>query len=285
MASDSVAKGDIVWLEYDGWTLNPTGTSSLFDTTHEELAKKEGKFEEKKVYADIPVIVQGGRLLPGLEEALLQAKVGEDREVSIPPSQGAGERDPKLVELRPLRDFLKQEIAPEVGMEVSMGGKRGTVTAVTGGRVRVDFNNPLAGRTLRYAFKVTRKAIGTAEKVRGILEVDYGLADQFRIEIDGDEAEIVLPDICKTDERWFVAKFRAVGDLREFARLPKVRFVEEYEKREPPKPEETPKDAAVKTAAEAEKPAPGTSPVARPRRKRQAKTAPAPPTEKAPEEL
>ena len=285
MVDEPIGKGDIVWLDYDSWIVNADGTSRLFDTTHEDVAKRENKFDEKRVYADVPILLQPGRLFAGLEAALLAAKVGEHHEVSIPPEKGAGERDPKLVELRALREFLKQEISPEVGMEVSFEGKRGVVTAVTGGRVRIDFNNPLAGRTLKYSFTVTRKAIGEEEKARGVLEIDYGLADQFRISVDKDEAEIVVPDICKTDERWFVSKFRAVADLREVSGLRKIRFIEEYEKKEAPKPAEAPK-AEAPAAVEAEKPAEKVAPKA-PRRKRKAPTpaSPRPPVEKAPEEL
>ncbi len=278
---DAIQKGDIVWLDYDGWVVNPDGTTRLFDTTHADVAKQEGKFEEKKVYAEVPVVVDAGRLFPGFEEALLRARVDERQDVSIPPDKGAGERDPKLVELRPLREFLKQEIAPEVGMEVTISGKRGTITAVTGGRVRVDFNNPLAGRTLKYSFTVTKRATTVEEKVRGILDMDYSLGDQFRVTIHDEEAEIVVPDICKTDERWFVSKFRAVADLREFSGLRKIRFVEEYEKKEAPK---LPAKAVEAAPAQAKKET--TAPVATPPAKRRRRKAPPePPREKTPEEL
>jgi len=291
VGGEAVEKGSVLWLDYDAWVMNPDGTLRLFDTTHAEAATREGKFDDKKVYAEVPVILQPGRLFPGLEEAVLAAKVGEAAEVVIPPSKGAGERDPKLVELRPLRDFLKQEIDPEVGMEVALSGKRGTVTAVTGGRVRVDFNNPLAGRTLKYAFQVVRTATSVEEKVRGILEMDYGLADQFRITVHERDAEIVVPDICKTDERWFVAKFRAIADLREFSGLRKIRFVEEYEKREAPPPKEKPPEApeasapAEEPAAAAEAKKPPKKPAAKPKAKKPKRTAPPPPPDKTPEEL
>src|SRR3989304_4522079 len=115
-ASSNVAKGDIAWIDYEGWVVSPNGTRSLFDTTRAELAKKEDKFDEKKVYAEFPVVVGHGRLTPGLDEALLGAEIGKPQEVKIPPEKGAGERDPKLVELHPLRGFLKQEIHPEGGV-------------------------------------------------------------------------------------------------------------------------------------------------------------------------
>ncbi len=234
--SSTISKGDIVWIDYEGWILNLDATRTLFDTTRAEVAKKEDRHDEKKVYAEFPIIVGHGRILPGLDESLLGAEIGKDTTIRIPPEKGAGERDPKLVELHPLREFLKQEIHPEVGMEVPLGGRKGTITQVTGGRVRIDYNNPLAGKSIEYTFRVTKKAETVEEKLRAILEMDYGLAEQFKITMTKDGAEIIIPDICKTDERWFVSKFRVVADVREVLGLPKVRFVEEYVKA-PPRPE------------------------------------------------
>jgi len=284
VVSDSVEKGDIVWLEYDAWTVNPNGTQTLFDTTHEEVAKKEGKFEEKKVYIESPVAVGRGRLFQGLEAAILQAKVGETKEVVLPPDQAAGARDPRLVELRTEREFHRQEIEPEVGMEVSMGGKRGTVTAVSAGRVRVDFNNPLAGKTLKYVFKVVRKAATPEERMRAIIDMDYGLGEQFQIRLEDGVAEVLLPDVCKTDERWFVSKFRVVADLRELSEIKTIRFLEEYERKEP-RPEPKAEEEAAE-GAEAGAAAPAAEPKSR-RKATAAKPKPAAkaPTEKAPEEL
>jgi FKBP-type peptidyl-prolyl cis-trans isomerase 2 len=240
VASDTIEKGDIVWLEYDAWTVNPNGTQTLFDTTHDEVAKKEGKFEEKKVYIETPVVVGKGRLFEGLDAALVGAKIGETKEVIIPAEKGAGVRDPRLVELKTEREFLRQEIDPEVGMEVSISGKRGIVTAVSAGRVRVDFNNPLAGKTLKYVVTPVRKAKTPEERVRAVIEMDYGLGEQFKIHLKDDAAEIQVPDVCKTDEKWFVSKFRVVADLRELTDLKTIRFLEEYEKKETkvePKPQ------------------------------------------------
>src|SRR2546429_4389901 len=93
VTSETIEKGDIVWIEYDAWTVNPNGTLTLFDTTHDEVAKKEGKFDEKKVYIEAPVVIGRGRLFEGLEAALVGAKAGETIEVLIPPEKGAGIRD------------------------------------------------------------------------------------------------------------------------------------------------------------------------------------------------
>ncbi|HLE55133.1 MAG TPA: FKBP-type peptidyl-prolyl cis-trans isomerase [Thermoplasmata archaeon] len=292
MASDeTVQKGDIVWLEYDAWTVNPNGTQTLFDTTHEEVAKKENKFDEKKVYVEQPVIVGKDRLFKGLEEAIVGAKIGETKDVTIPPEKGAGARDARLVELKTEREFLRQEINPEVGLDVAIGGRRGIITNVAAGRVRVDFNNPLAGKTLKYVVKPTKKAATPEERIRAVLDMDYGLAEQFKIQLTGDVAEIQLPDVCKTDEKWFVSKFRVVADLREVSDAKLTRFIEEYEKKEPKKEEEKPAEAK---AEEPKKASPAPKAGGRKARQPKPKPVPAPEApveeelpkeEKAPEEL
>ncbi len=287
--SSTISKGDVVWIDYEGWILTPNGTRTVFDTTRAEVAKKEDRFDEKKVYAEFPIIVGHGRILPGLDEALLGAEIGKETAIRIPPEKGAGERDPKLVELHPLREFLKQEIHPDVGMEVSLSGRKGTITQVTGGRVRIDYNNPLAGKTIEYTFRVTKKAETTEDKLRAILEMDYGLPEQFKITVDKGGAEILIPDICKTDERWFVSKFRVVADIREVLGLPKVRFVEEYVKAPPrPEPAKAPEKAEeakaepepVKEEKPEESPAPPTPAADNGRVEEEL-----PPEEKTPEEL
>jgi FKBP-type peptidyl-prolyl cis-trans isomerase 2 len=238
--ADVVEKGDIIYLDFDAWLLRSDGESDLFDTTREDVAKEHDHYHEEKTYAEIPLIVGEGRVFEGLDEALEGAVIGEATEAEIPPDKAAGERDPKLVELHSIREFRRKEIEPKVGMEVELGGKWGTVTAVTAGRVRVDFNNPLAGRTLRYDFTVNRRVEEQVEKIRAIIEMDYGSAPDFEITLDGDEAEIVLPDICKYDESWFVNKYRVVADMRAHAGVKTVRFVETYVTKKEPAEEEAP---------------------------------------------
>ncbi|HYM40315.1 MAG TPA: peptidylprolyl isomerase [Thermoplasmata archaeon] len=287
MASDTIGKGDIVWLEYDAYTVNPNGTQSLFDTTHEEVAKKENKFEEKKVYAEQAVVVGKGRLFAGLEDALLGSNLGDSKEVVIPAEKAAGARDARLVELKTEREFLRQEITPELGLEVSIGGRRGTITSLAAGRVRVDFNNPLAGKTVKYVFKITKKATTPEDRIRAILEMDYGLAEQFKIQLTDDVLEVKVPDLCKTDEKWFVSKFRVFADLRELTDLHVMRFVEEYEKKVEAPKEEKPAEAKAEEPKAEAKPKPAPKKARQPKKPAEPKRSEEelPPEEKAPEEL
>lgn len=223
-----IEEGDIVYVEYDSWVIHPDGKEELIDTTDEGKAKDNDLFDENTLYGPRPIIVGRGRVFQGFDESLKEAEIGVEKEVEVPPEKGAGERNPSLVELHSIREFRRREIEPEIGKEVLLRNKKGIITAVTAGRVRVDFNNPLAGRLLRYKFKVEKKVENVEEKVKAILRMDYGDPEQFQVDVEGSEATIVLPERCKVDEFWFVTKYRVVGDLREYAGMNKIRFVEEY---------------------------------------------------------
>jgi FKBP-type peptidyl-prolyl cis-trans isomerase 2 len=186
--------------------------------------------------------------VPGFDEALAKATVGQETEVEIPAERGFGPRDGAKVETISLREFLKRDVAPEPGMRIQWEGKgRGTVVSVTAGRVRVDFNPPLAGRTLKYKFTVTEVVEQPEAKVRAIIDNDYGYGkgDGFGVKVDGLTADLVLPDSCKFDGRWAAAKYIVVADLRRYVGMTKVRLVEEYE---PPEPQPEPAAAPAEPA-------------------------------------
>ncbi len=269
-----IKAGNVVLAEYDARIVD---SNELYDTTSESVAKENDIFNEKMTYGAQPLIVGKGRLFPGLDESMLKAEIGKEYEVTIPPEKGAGARDPKLVELHPVREFLKQEIEPRVGLEVTVKGKPAYITAVTAGRVRVDFNNKLAGRTLKYKYKIVEKPTKPKEIVKLLLKMAYGSSDGFDIEHEGEDFRIKLAESCKYDQRWMLAKYRLVTDLREVLGAENISFVEEYEKPQKKEPEEKKEEKAE----------PEAKPEAKPEEKKPEEKTPeeAPKVERAPEEL
>jgi FKBP-type peptidyl-prolyl cis-trans isomerase 2 len=229
-----VAKGSLVRVDYDAWTEE----GELFDTTKRDVATAHGKYNQDVVYEPLPVLVGSGRVIPGFDEALQGADVGKEMDVSIPADKAFGPRDPAKVDTIPLREFQKQEVAPYPGMRLQHQGKMATVTNVSPGRVRVDYNNPLAGKSLRYKFTIVEEIADPVQKVKGFIELAYGQgrSDGFKIDAHGDAVDLTLPDSCKYDQRWFVAKYRLVSDLRNYAGYRTTRFIEEYVTEEPRAP-------------------------------------------------
>ena len=253
MANDNtdavkIAKGDIVLMDFDGWIAD---SDELFDTTNAQTAQDNNVFNEKVEYKPLPILVGGGRIFEGLDEAIGSAEIGKETEIVIPAEKAAGQRDPKLVEMISMREFLKQDIEPHVGMEINIRNRPGIITAVTPGRVRVDFNRPLAGKELKYKFTVVSKVEGDEEKVKAVLDMDYGTSEGFEVTVEDKVISIVLPDVCKYDQKWLLAKYRIVADLREAMNATNVRFIEEYVKAEPVA-EEPAEEASEEVAEESE---------------------------------
>ncbi|MBS3816511.1 MAG: FKBP-type peptidyl-prolyl cis-trans isomerase [Candidatus Thermoplasmatota archaeon] len=222
-------EGDLIYVDYDVWMVpeNEDEEPTLFDTTDEEKAEEEDIFEEDQDYGPRPVVLGGENLSEGFAEALKDSELEEEGSVEVPPEKGIGNRDPDKIELFSRREMQRRDIDPIEGKEVEIDNRRGRIIQATAGRVRVDFNHPLAGKTLRYDFEIVEKPENVEEKAEAILKMDYQAGD-FEIEETEEDVDIKLPEQCKYDQNWFVAKYRVVGDLRDNLDVERIRFIEEY---------------------------------------------------------
>ncbi|MFA5772484.1 MAG: FKBP-type peptidyl-prolyl cis-trans isomerase [Thermoplasmata archaeon] len=221
-------KGDLIEMTYDAWIAD---TNELFDTTNEETAKKNKVHDEKTKYKPLFIIVGADRVIKGLDNSLLNASVGNEYKVEIPHTEAYGERDPKLVELFSIQEFRRQQIVPQIGMQVTLKNKVGTIIGVSAGRVRVDFNKPLAGKKLRYEYKVTKNIEDIDQKVDAIISMHYTKGGDFKKQLTEKTVTITTPNTCKYDNEWFLVKYVIANDILEYANIEKVHFVEEYAKK------------------------------------------------------
>jgi FKBP-type peptidyl-prolyl cis-trans isomerase 2 len=97
------------------------------------------------------------QIIPGLETALDGMKAGESKRVTVAPEQGYGEVNPQALQEVPI-DQIPPD-ARKVGAQLQ--GKDGegrtvhpTVTEVKDEVVVLDFNHPLAGKTLYFDVKI-----------------------------------------------------------------------------------------------------------------------------------
>lgn len=122
---------------------------------------------------DLPVnYVHGASnmgLIERVERALEGSRVGDVVEVEVPPAEGFGEHDPELTFTDAIENVPPQ--FRQVGMQVEMMNEAGetktfVVTHIEDGRLTVDGNHPLAGKTAR--FRVTILAIrdATTDEIR-----------------------------------------------------------------------------------------------------------------------
>jgi hypothetical protein len=120
--------------------------------------------------------------------------------------------------------------------------------------VRLDFNNRLAGKTLKYKYKITEKPTKPKEVVELLLKMTYGTPDGFEIEHHGKDYTIKLADACKYDQKWLLTKYRVVTDLREVLGAEKISFIEEYAKPEKKEPEAEKKEEPKKDEPKKDEP-------------------------------
>jgi len=102
--------------------------------------------------------IGSGRLLPGLEEALIGLKKGDRKKVKVPPEKGFGTRRKGLLEEVP-KSIFKQGAKLSKGMLVELRSRDGskslaTIRSVKKNSVLVDLNHPYAGRTLSFDVEV-----------------------------------------------------------------------------------------------------------------------------------
>ena len=109
-----------------------------------------------------------GWILKGLDEILLTAKLGDALDVDIPPDKAFGMRDPNKVRMIPQRKFGDKADEIKAGDVVDIDDRRGFVRFIGSGRVQVDFNHRLAGKTLNYNVNIL-KILQTNEEKASLL--------------------------------------------------------------------------------------------------------------------
>lgn len=95
-----------------------------------------------------------GQVIPGFDEAVTGMTVGEKKSVNIPADKAYGPRNEEMIIEAP-RDQVPEDITPEVGQTLQMGGPNGEVvmvviTEVNDTHIKLDANPPLAGKDLNF---------------------------------------------------------------------------------------------------------------------------------------
>lgn len=97
-------------------------------------------------------------ILPGLEEALEGRRIGDKFSVTLPPDKAYGDYDEENIEELDREDMPDTDEF-EVGMVVDVEDEDGYnylayIKEITGDTIVLDFNPPLAGKTLSYDVEV-----------------------------------------------------------------------------------------------------------------------------------
>ncbi len=167
----AIKEHDFVEIEYTGRFAED---KTVFDTSDEALAKQSGIYTEGMRYGPITICIGEHQVIRGLDKNLVGKEAGKDYTFTIPPEDGFGKKDTKLLMLVPANTFKKQNINVMPGLQVEIDGRMGTIRTAAGGRVIVDFNHPFSGKDLIYEVKVRRMVEDKAEQIGSLLYLLMG---------------------------------------------------------------------------------------------------------------
>ena len=177
-------KGSFVYIDF----VAKVG-DEVFDLTDENLARELGIWREDAKYGPVGVIVGEGMVIEGVDEALEQMEVGQEKYFEVPPEKAFGFRNPGLVKTFSISEF---DFTPEPGMLLEFDTGVAKVLSVSSGRVRIDFNNPLAGKTLKYRLKIVKEVNDEEEKLKIITDyfgTGYSLSGG-KVKLEGRDRDV-----------------------------------------------------------------------------------------------
>lgn len=98
------------------------------------------------------------QMIPGFEKGVMGMKAGQKKSFSVSPAEGYGPEDPKAIRSIP-KSQIPPDIKPKAGMLLDTKKKNGQrvpvkVVKVNKDAVVINFNHPLAGKTLKYDVEV-----------------------------------------------------------------------------------------------------------------------------------
>jgi peptidylprolyl isomerase len=254
----ALQKGDFITINF---TAKVKETNEVFDTTVEEVAKKEKLQKEGGFYEPKLIVIGEKWVLTPLDESFPTMEVSKPAVVEIPPEKAAGQRDPEKVKRIHLKQLLAQGIDPIVGKEIEFGEKkqRAIIRSVGAGRVLLDFNPPLAGKTLVYDVTVEKKLEANEEKIAALIHRRLPIVEEnkFKFTLNDKMLTIEMPEDTFYIEGVQIAKRGIAMDLQKFFPETTIQFIETFKAAEkskaaePPKPaEETAKTEAAPEATE-----------------------------------
>ena len=199
-------KKDFIEIEFIG----KTKEGQVFDSNIKEEVEKINPEAKAK-----PFIYCLGEdmFLQAVDDFLIGKEIGKHK-IELTTEKAFGKRDAKLVQMVPIKVFFQNKINPIRGTILNFDGRMGKVLSVSGGRVLIDFNHPVAGKEVIYEVNVKRKLEDIKEKINAFN--DFLFKKDFEFEI---KEKKVIYALDKKDENLkkflelFKDKFKEVFDM------------------------------------------------------------------------
>lgn len=120
-----------------------------------KFPESEEIFDTSKEREPMEFLVGHKNMIEGFEQELLGAKKGDNREFTLLPERAYGHRNEDAIQEVP-RDQFPADL--EVGMmfqaQSDQGPMQFSINEISENSVKIDFNHPMAGKTLQFNVEV-----------------------------------------------------------------------------------------------------------------------------------
>ena len=171
--ADKIKKKDFIEIKYTGYANN-----QIFDSNIEEDIKS---IDQKAKPQKTIIAVGEEMVLKGLDEALEGKEPNKEYEITIPPEKAFGERKRDLIKTIPLKAFTEKKVNPYPGLVLTLDNAMVKIITISGARVITDFNNPLAGKEIKYKFTITRIVKDEKEKAEALFLTYFRFLPEFEL--------------------------------------------------------------------------------------------------------
>ncbi|RXJ86560.1 peptidylprolyl isomerase [Arcobacter sp. CECT 8985] len=109
-----------------------------------------------------------GQIIPGLETKLVEMALNDEADVLVEPKDGYGEYNEEAMQTLPKEQFAGIEL--QEGMSLYGTGENGetvqvTVKSFSDNDVTIDYNHPMAGKSLMFSVAILSLRDATAEEI------------------------------------------------------------------------------------------------------------------------
>lgn len=183
---------------------NKKPVMTTYSKIGEEMEAKAEKYEPK-------VLILGKSfILKAFDDEILKGI--KKTKIILTCDNAYGRRKKELLKTFPKTVFSEHDLKVVPGVTYDFNGMNGIVKSVVGGRVLVDFNNPLSNKNIEIDYEVMEKIEDFEKKILIVLSEILKIPRiSFKFEKKEDKKFIL-----KLDEQIFVMKEQILKSLKEF---------------------------------------------------------------------
>jgi FKBP-type peptidyl-prolyl cis-trans isomerase 2 len=214
----TVKMGDFIRIDYTEYV-----DGQAIATTDKAIAEEKGIFSEETQYEPHLIVMGAGQLVKGFEDDLVGKEIGYSGRVELGPESAFGLHDPKKIEIVPLNRFKER---PVPGMQVGMDNRTGTVSRVIGRKASIDFNHPLAGKTVVYEYTIRETVEDQTERLKALIRT-FGRVD-LEAEIKDEIAVIIVPWELNYYKEWVMIRRGLADMIIQHLGMKEVHYIEKH---------------------------------------------------------